>query len=179
MCQLLHVSDHTKTIQAWFVYSSVFYCFRFVCHCLILINRNVLPFALQLFCVGGIANLTMKEVSFIIYTSALSIINGTLLIILCIHSFQVYSILPIELLAHDVTLILYSVITSSLPIRVARYEARKAKNIVLGRWVSVRFLSPTIILISSSYSIYYRSLLITHHHTSHHLIPSTTMPFVP
>ena len=74
----------------------------------------------------------MKEVSFLIYTSTLGIINGTLLIILCIHNFQVYNIMPIELLAHDVTLILYSVITSSLPIRVARYEARKAKNIVLG-----------------------------------------------
>ena len=131
----------------------------------------------------------MKEISFSIYTSALCIINGTLMIILCLHDFQEYSMLPVELLVHDITLILYSVISSSLPIRVARYEARKAKSIVLGESTFPFYRPATYFPVNNNTNTFLPPLIpLTHpavlsntpsYHHSHTLISPLTHPMLP
>jgi hypothetical protein len=80
---------------------------------------------------GGWDNLTIKEVTFLIYTPALGVLTLTSLAICIEHGSRIYDVSITDLIVHDVSLILYAMLSSSLPVRIARYDARRAKKMVI------------------------------------------------
>ena len=77
-----------------------------------------------------IREITTRELCYMIYSNVLTCGSMTCMVILTPVNFDGYMISTTDIFAHEITMILYALVASSLPVRIARIEGRRARNMV-------------------------------------------------
>ena len=74
--------------------------------------------------------ITTRELCYLLYSNVLTCGSMTCMVILTPVNFDGYMISTADIFAHEITMILYALVASSLPVRIARIEGRRAHNMV-------------------------------------------------
>ena len=91
-----------------------------------------------------------QELCFLTYTPVFIIGIFILFIVTCRHNLVLYSLTSADIIAHDVCMVIYALIATSLPVRIARLERRKAQSMIVNakKNVSHALNAPLRILLS-------------------------------
>lgn len=126
------VSEQTPVVYGWYVTAKVLMCLMYgyyflkACYCSWIILKKVYKD-------GVFSNVTSKEIGFLVYTAAMWLTEISMFLYffaLAPHVFDFEWISIEGLIVHDATLIVYAVISTSLPTRIAQYEALRAHNVL-------------------------------------------------
>ena len=77
-----------------------------------------------------IREITTRELCYMIYSNVLTCGSMTCMVILTPVNFDGYMITTTDIFAHEITMIMYALVASSLPVRIARIEGRRARSMV-------------------------------------------------
>ena len=91
-----------------------------------------------------------QELCFLTYTPVFILSILILFIVTWRHDLVLFNLTTSDIIAHDVCMVIYALIATSLPVRIARLERRKARNMIVNakKNVSHALNAPLRILLS-------------------------------
>ena len=123
------VQEQTPSISAIYLTSKVLACCASACMASLLFYQLYFLFQ-RVLNPGGLTNLSTKELCFVVYGSLVGIGMIMIAVNLSLCRLDLYHTTMPMYVSHEVMMLIHSVASTSLPVRIARYDVRRVQGLI-------------------------------------------------
>ena len=129
MVYFASLGEQTPAMYAISVTAKIMGCIASICMSSLFIYRLYFLFQ-RVLKPGGLTNLSTKELCFVVNGGIIGSSLCIVTIMLVISGFELYRMTLSMYISHAVLLLFTSIALTSLPVRIARYDVRRAKGVI-------------------------------------------------